>query len=79
MVLIPARLVAAGVGIAILTEHIRRYQTELVWRPLVPRPPKVPICMVWRKVDSSQALRTVRSTILKHFRRISGAEDRRKR
>lgn len=66
-------LVAAGVGVAILPEHFRRYRTELVWRPLVPRPPKVPICMVWRKEDSSQALRTMRTTILRHFKHASTA------
>ncbi|KAA6465223.1 LysR family transcriptional regulator [Acidobacteria bacterium AB60] len=64
-------LVAAGVGVALLPEHIRRYQTELVWRPVVPRPPHIPICMVWRKDDSSQALRIVRKMILQHFRRAS--------
>lgn len=63
-------LVAAGVGLSILPEHFRRYQADIVLRPLVPNPPKVPICMVWRKDDLSPALQTVRTTILQQFKRI---------
>jgi DNA-binding transcriptional LysR family regulator len=70
-------LVAAGVGVAMLPEHFRRYQTELVWRRLVPEPPKVPICMAWRNDDSSEALRTVRTTISQHFSHLSRTGDRR--
>jgi DNA-binding transcriptional LysR family regulator len=61
-------LVAAGVGVAILPEHFQRYQADFVMRPLIPRPPKISLCMVWRQNDTSVALHVFRTMIRRHFR-----------
>lgn len=61
-------LVAAAVGLAVLPDHFRRYQADVAWRPLIPRIPKVPISMVWRKDDPSPVLHTVRTAISQHFK-----------
>lgn len=60
-------LVAAGVGVSIVPEHFERYQTDLVLRPLIPRPPTVPLCMVWRRSDTSSVLHSLRGMIRQHF------------
>jgi len=61
-------LVAAGVGVSILPELFQRYQADLVMRPLIPRPPKISLCMVWRQNDTSAALHAFRAMIRRHFR-----------
>jgi DNA-binding transcriptional LysR family regulator len=53
-------LVAAGVGVAIVPEHFRRYQADVVLRPLAPRPPAITLCMVWRRNETSSALHACR-------------------
>lgn len=68
-------LVAAGVGIAILPEHFGRYQSDVVMRPLVPKPASIPLCMVWRKDDVSEPLRTLRAMILEHFHQQSRSKN----
>jgi DNA-binding transcriptional LysR family regulator len=60
-------LVAAGVGISIVPEHFQRYQSDLVLRPLIPKPPSIPLCMVWRKNDHLPMLRTFRGLVRRHF------------
>jgi DNA-binding transcriptional LysR family regulator len=60
-------LVAAGIGVSIVPEHFQRYQSDLVLRPLVPKPPRVPLCMVWRKNDHSPMLRIFRGMVRRHF------------
>lgn len=61
-------LVAAGIGISILPEHFQRYQSDLVVRRLIPKPPSIPLCMVWRKNDTSSALRALCTMIRQHLR-----------
>jgi len=60
-------LVAAGIGVSIVPEHFQRYQSDLVLRQLIPKPPPIPLCMVWRKNDNSSALHTLRAMIRQHF------------
>jgi DNA-binding transcriptional LysR family regulator len=62
-------LVAAGIGVSIVPEHFRRYQSDLVLRPLIPKPADIPLCMVWRKNDRSPVLRALRIMIRRHFGR----------
>lgn len=62
-------LVAAGVGVAILPEHFRRYQADLVLKPPVPPLPAIRLCMAWRKGDASEPLGALRASILQHCRR----------
>ncbi|KAA6462854.1 LysR family transcriptional regulator [Acidobacteria bacterium AB60] len=64
-------LVAAGVGVAILPAHIKRYQANVIWRRVTPDLPRVPLCMVWRKNDVGGALETLRGAILRHFKNLS--------
>jgi len=59
-------LVAAGTGVALLPQHFERYQTDLVFRRLTPKP-TIPLCMVWRKNDNSSALHVLRTMIRQHF------------
>lgn len=61
-------LVAAGVGVSILPEHFQRYQAQCVMRPLIPKPPALSLCMVWRRRDTSLALQALRTMILRRFR-----------
>jgi DNA-binding transcriptional LysR family regulator len=61
-------LVAAGVGVSIVPEFFQRYQNACVMRSLVPGPPAVPLCLVWRQNDTSAPLRALRAIILQHFR-----------
>jgi DNA-binding transcriptional LysR family regulator len=56
-------LVAAGVGVSIVPAPFRRYQVDVVLRPLIPTPPRVPLCMVWRHHDHSPALEALRAMI----------------
>ena len=60
-------LVAAGVGVSIVPELFQRYQAACQMRTLIPRPPAVPLCLVWRRNDPSTALHALRTIILKHF------------
>jgi DNA-binding transcriptional LysR family regulator len=60
-------LVAAGIGIAIVPEHFRRYRTELVLRQLIPDLPALSLCMAWRPDDHSPALRSLCAMIREHF------------
>ena len=60
-------LVATGSGVAILPEPFRRYHSEVVMRPLAPKPPLIPLCMAWRKDDTRMLTRTLRAMILAHF------------
>jgi DNA-binding transcriptional LysR family regulator len=60
-------LVAAGIGVSIVPEHFQRYQSDLVLRHLIPKPPAIPLCMVWRKDDNSPALHALRAMIREHF------------
>lgn len=60
-------LVAAGVGIAIVPEHFRRYRTELVLRQLIPDLPSLSLCMAWRQNDNSPVLRSLCAMIRQHF------------
>ena len=60
-------LVAAGIGVSIVPELFGRYQSDLVLRPLIPKLPRIPLCMVWRKNDHSALLRTFRGMIRPHF------------
>jgi DNA-binding transcriptional LysR family regulator len=61
-------LVAAGVGVAILPEHFRRYQAAVAMRPLVARPGSVPLCMAWRKDDEFPPLHDLRAMVLGRLR-----------
>ena len=61
-------LVAAGIGVSIVPEHFQRYQSDLVLRRLTPKPPAIPLCMVWRKNDNSSVLHALRAMIRRHFR-----------
>jgi len=64
-------LVAAGIGVSIVPEHFRRYPSDVVLRRLTPKPPTIPLCMVWRKNDPSPALEILRASIRRHFARQS--------
>jgi DNA-binding transcriptional LysR family regulator len=63
--------VAGGIGIAILPEFFRRYQSEAVFRPLAPHTPKTELCMVWRRRDNSEALHALRAIMRQTFREKS--------
>ena len=67
-------LIAAGAGVAILPEHFGRYQANVVMRPLAPKPVWIPLCMVWRKDDTSELVHTLRTMILDHFREQSSSK-----
>lgn len=60
-------LVAAGTGIAIVPEHFRRYQAELLLRQFIPDLPPLSLCMAWRQNDHSPVLRSLYATIREHF------------
>ena len=62
-------LVAAGIGVAVLPEHFKRYQANVIWRPVVPALAKVPLCLAWRKNDGAEALHNLRRSIVQHLRR----------
>jgi DNA-binding transcriptional LysR family regulator len=63
--------VAAGIGVSILPEFFQRYQTEVVFRPLAPNPPKTQRCMAWRRRDTSEALHSLRTILRQTFREQS--------
>lgn len=67
-------LVAAGVGVSIVPELFQRYQADLVLRRLIPTPPTIPLCMVWRRSDASPLLQCLRRVIQRHFRRRSSVD-----
>jgi DNA-binding transcriptional LysR family regulator len=60
-------LVVSGIGVSIVPEHFQRYKSDLVLRPLTPKPPRISGCMVWRKSDNSSTLRTFRGMVRRHF------------
>jgi DNA-binding transcriptional LysR family regulator len=60
--------VASGIGVAIVPEFFRRYQSEVAFRPLAPHTPKAELCIVWRRRDSSEALQSLRSILRRTFR-----------
>jgi len=60
-------LIATGTGVAILPAPFGRYRSEVVMRPLAPKPVLIPLCMVWRKDDTSALTHTLRAMLLKHF------------
>jgi len=60
-------LVAAGMGISIVPEPFRRYKANLLLRELVPGPPSIPLCMVWRQDDQSAVLHSLLSMVRQHF------------
>lgn len=64
-------LVSAGIGLSIVPEHFRRCSSDVVLRRLTPKSPTLPLCMVWRKDDSSPTLEILREMIRRHFRRRS--------
>lgn len=64
-------LVAAGVGVSIVPQLFERYQACCVTRQLIPAPAAVPICMVWRRNETSPALRALCSMIRTYFRHRS--------
>ena len=63
--------VAGGIGIAILPEFFRRYQSEVAFRPLAPHTPKTELCVVWRRRDHSEALHALRAILRQTFREKS--------
>jgi LysR family transcriptional regulator, benzoate and cis,cis-muconate-responsive activator of ben and cat genes len=60
--------VASGIGVAIVPEFFRRYQSEVAFRPLAPHTPKTELCMVWRRRDHSESLQALRATLQQTFR-----------
>jgi len=64
-------LVAAGVGVSIVPEHFQRYQTDAVLRQLVPKPPTISLCMVWRENETSSAVHACRAIFRQQFRHRS--------
>jgi DNA-binding transcriptional LysR family regulator len=64
--------VASGIGIAILPEFFRRYQSEVAFRPLTPHSPKTELCVVWRRRDHSEALHALRVILQQTFRERGG-------
>jgi DNA-binding transcriptional LysR family regulator len=64
--------VASGIGIAILPEFFRRYQSEVAFRPLAPHSPKTELCVVWRRRDHSEALHALRVILQQTFRERGG-------
>jgi DNA-binding transcriptional LysR family regulator len=72
--------IAAGIGVSILPEFFGRYQSEVVFRPLEPNAPKIELCMVWRKRDRSEVLRSARAILTSTFQeqlRLGVARERR--
>lgn len=67
-------LIAAGVGVAILPVHFGRYPANVVMRPLAPKPVSIPLCMVWRKGDTSRLAHTLRTMILEYFQQQSSSK-----
>jgi DNA-binding transcriptional LysR family regulator len=63
--------VASGIGIALLPEFFRRYQSEVAFRPLAPHTPKMELCIVWRRRDQSEALHALRAILQQTFREKS--------
>lgn len=59
--------VASGIGVAILPEFFRRYQSEVAFRPLAPHTPKTKLCVVWRRRDHSEALHALRPILQQTF------------
>lgn len=60
--------VASGIGVAIVPEFFRRYQSEVAFRPLGPHAPKTELCTVWRRRDRSEALQSLRAILRQTFR-----------
>jgi len=67
-------LIAAGAGVAILPAPFGRYHADVVMRPLAPKPVSIPLCMVWRKDDTSTLTHTLRAMILRHFQQQSSSK-----
>lgn len=63
--------VASGIGIAILPEFFRRYQSEVAFRPLAPHSPKTELCVAWRRGDQSESLHALRVILQQTFREKS--------
>jgi len=63
--------VASGIGIGIVPEFFRRYQSEVVFRPFAPHSPKTELCVVWRRRDHSEAVRALRAILQQTFREKS--------
>jgi DNA-binding transcriptional LysR family regulator len=63
--------VASGLGIAIVPEYFRRYQSEVAFRPLAPHTPKTQLCIVWRQRDHSEALQALRAILQQTFQERS--------
>ena len=66
--------IGAGVGVAILPVHFGRYSANVVMRPLSPKPVSIPLCMVWRKDDTSRLAHTLRTMILEYFQQQSSSK-----
>jgi DNA-binding transcriptional LysR family regulator len=60
--------VASGIGVSVLPEFFRRYRSEAVFRPLRPDPPKIELCMAWRRHDDSETLGSLRAALRQSFR-----------
>jgi DNA-binding transcriptional LysR family regulator len=60
-------LVAAGLGVSIVPEHFQRCPSDVVLRRIAPKPPAIPLSMVWRKNDTSPTLEALRAMIRQHF------------
>jgi DNA-binding transcriptional LysR family regulator len=63
--------IAAGIGVSILPEFFQRYHSEVVFRPLAPEPPKIELCMAWRRHDTSEILQSLKATLRQAFREQS--------
>jgi LysR family transcriptional regulator, benzoate and cis,cis-muconate-responsive activator of ben and cat genes len=63
--------VASGIGVAIVPDYFRRYQSEAAFRPLAPDTPKIQLCMVWRRRDRSEALQALKAILEQTFREKS--------
>ena len=63
--------VASGIGVSVLPEFFQRYRTEVVFRPLTPDPPKIELCMAWRRHDDSEILGSLRAALQQSFRERS--------
>jgi DNA-binding transcriptional LysR family regulator len=60
--------IAAGIGVSILPEFFRRYQCDVAFRQLAPDPPKLELCMAWRRRDDSELLESLRTALRQSFR-----------
>lgn len=60
--------VASGIGVSVLPEFFQRYRSEVVFRPLSPDPPKIELCMAWRRHDDSEILGSLRAALRQSFR-----------